>query len=125
MSCGPLSEMIRGRLQLLLLRSVQDDYRSGKVNLEDPTCCRTIVVWPARMDAGIATDQLAVVHRQAVRIAGVRNKVHRLQHLAGRGIIPYQTRPVFAIPFTIIADDLPDAPVVPGDAVVTHTIRRL
>jgi hypothetical protein len=33
--------------------------------------------WASRMDAGIATDQLAVVHRKPVWITGVRHKVHR------------------------------------------------
>src|ERR1022692_2575826 len=98
---------------------------SDEVDLEDPARRWTIVVGPARMDAGIATDQLAVEHRQAVRVAGVRNEVHRLQHLAGRGFVPHETGPVLAVARTVVAGNLPDGAVVPCDAVVTHPIRSL
>src|ERR1022692_461298 len=98
---------------------------SDEVDLEDPARRWTIVVGPARMDAGIATDQLAVVHRKAVRVAGVRNEVHRLEHLASRGIVPHQARPVLTVSLTVVADDLPDTSVVPCNAVVTHPIRSL
>jgi hypothetical protein len=35
------------------------------------------------------------------------------------------TLPELAIPLTVVADDLPDGPVVPCDVVVTHLIRSL
>src|SRR5437016_5779984 len=84
--------------------------RSDKVNLEDPAGSGTVVVRPTRMDTGIATDQLPVVHRQAMRVAGIRKEVRCLQHLASRGFVPHQTRPVLRIPLTVVAHDLPDGP---------------
>src|SRR5205809_1083327 len=77
------------------------------------------------MDAGITTDQLAVVHGKPVRVAGVRSEVHRLQYVAGRGFVPHQTGPILAVLFAVIADNLPDGSAVPCDAVVTHPIRSL
>src|SRR5437899_2908245 len=82
--------------------------RSDKVDSEDPAGCGTIVVRPARMNAGIATDQLSVVHYKPVRVTGVWNEVHRLQHLARRGFVPHQTRPALTVTLTVVADDLPD-----------------
>src|SRR5258708_29913999 len=99
--------------------------KSDEFDWEDPTGGWTIVVRPARMDACIAADQLSVVHGQPVRVAGIRNEVHRLEDLAGGGIVPRQTRAVLAIPLTVVAYDLPDAAVVPGDAVVTNPVRSL
>src|SRR5881409_2732524 len=88
-------------------RRLPEKSRSDEVDLEDPACRWTIVVGPAGMDAGITTDQLAVVHGKPVRVAGVRSEVHRLQYVAGRGFVPHQTGPILAIPLAVIADDLP------------------
>src|SRR5439155_369928 len=44
---------------------------------------------------------------------------------AGRGVVPHQTRTVITVPLTFVAYDLPDGPIVPGNAVVTHPIRSL
>ena len=57
--------------------------RSNEVDLEDPARRGAIVGRPARMDARIATDQLSVVHRKPVRVAGAGNQVDYLQHPAG------------------------------------------
>src|SRR4051794_28694229 len=43
---------------------------SDEVDLEDPAGGRTIVIGPAGMDAGVATDEFAVAHGEPVRIGG-------------------------------------------------------
>src|SRR5687767_9447570 len=75
---------------------------SDEVDLEDPTGCGTVVVWPARMDACVATDQLPFVHRQPMRVTGIWNEVHRLQHLAGRSVVPHETRAALAVTLTVV-----------------------
>ena len=58
-----------------LVLSVFGEYDSDEVYLEDPAGRWAVIVRPPRMDAGIATDQPAVVHRQPMRVTGVRNEV--------------------------------------------------
>src|SRR6476660_8464113 len=99
--------------------------RSDEIDLEDPAGRWTVVVGPAGMYAGIAADQLAVEHGQAVRVAGAREEVHGLYHPAGGGLVPHDTGPVLAVALAVVADNLPDGAVIPSNAVVTDPIGGL
>src|SRR5690349_24036253 len=77
------------------------------------------------MDAGIATDERPFVHGEPVGIARVRFKIGRLQNAAGCGIVLDESGPVLGMTFGIVADDLPDGAVVPGDRVISRLFRRL
>src|SRR5581483_11178988 len=98
---------------------------SNQIDLKDPARRWTIVVRPAGMNARVATDQLAVVHGQSMGIRGAGKEVHDFEHLAAGGFVSYQTGPVIGIARAVIAHDLPNRTVIPGDAVITHPAGRL
>jgi hypothetical protein len=52
---------------------------SGNIDFKDIARIWAVEIGPAGMDAGITTDQFAVVHCQAVRITGSGDKVNDFQ----------------------------------------------
>ena len=60
---------------------------SDQVDPEDPSARWAIVVRPTGMNAGVAADKRSVVHSESVRVTRVGSEVHRLQHLAGGGVV--------------------------------------
>src|SRR5689334_15937130 len=77
------------------------------------------------MNARVAADKRPIVHSESVRVARVGSEVHRLQHLAGCGIVLDQARPAFGVVFAIVSSYLPDGAVIPRHGVVPHPARSL
>jgi hypothetical protein len=97
----------------------------NEVDLKDPPGRGAVHIWPVRVDPGVAPNQLAVMHGEAVRIAGTGQEIHCFQRFAGSGLVTHQTRMVLAVSGTVIPDNLPDTAVVPGDIVVAVAVRSL
>src|SRR6516164_9454586 len=98
---------------------------SNEIDAEDPAARRTIINRPAGMEAGIATDQGAVMHCEPVRVRRTWFKLRSFQHAAGGGFVPDESGAVIGIALAIIAHDLPDGAVVPGGRMIPRLIRRL
>ncbi len=62
--------------------SILCSFELHEIDPEDPTSCWTIVIRPARMNAGIAANEGAIVHGKSVRIGRAGNELHRLKHFA-------------------------------------------
>src|SRR5271155_4254827 len=98
---------------------------SNQIDPKDPAARRAVVIRPPGMDAGITTDQGPVMHRKAVRVGGIGQKVDRLEHLTVLRIVLYEFRPVIAIAFAVVSNDLPNGAIVPRDRVISRFFRRL
>src|SRR5258708_5869043 len=79
-----------------------------EIDPEDPTSCWTIVIRPARMNAGIAANEGAIVHGKSVRIGRAGNELHRLKHSAGGGVILHQGGTSLREVLAVISHQLPD-----------------
>src|SRR5450755_5088521 len=84
---------------------------SRHLDLEDPARGGAVMIGPARMNAGVAGNQCAVVEFQPMRIAGTGLKVIGREYLAGLAVILDQPGLAFLVAFGIVAGDLPDIAV--------------
>src|SRR5689334_6222535 len=96
---------------------------SDEIDLKDPARRGAIVIGPARMDPRIAADQLAVVHRQPVRVARTGKELDQLEYTPRFQIVPHEPWPVIVMIRAVVADHLPQRSVLNGDPVVADPVR--
>src|SRR5438270_69269 len=88
--------------------SILCSFELHEIDPEDPTSCWTIVIRPARMNAGIAANEGAIMHGKSVRIGRAGNELHRLKHFASGGVILHQGGTSLCEVLAVISNQLPD-----------------
>src|SRR3954471_14022263 len=84
----------------------------SRFDLEHPACMGAVAIGPAGMDAGIATDQGAIVEFQAVRVAGAGQEIISSGDLTGLAVILHQSRLALLVAGAVIAEHQPDIVLV-------------